>query len=176
MEAICLNNEVEDIPQKLEISFYQGDMVGWILINLNLNEQKYELHASDVFPPFRNIINFFKTFIKNKLPCSVTIDEEGKLTRINAYPIEDPNLFKFLLDDELNPSTIYIKGIIEKRAFVKEFIDNFELFIKSEYNNDLWAKRNEEHMEIVRKKGMNIDIGDEFKDMSFDLRQIDLKN
>jgi hypothetical protein len=169
-----LNKNVKEIPQEFKVTFYQGKMVGTIIITLKLNDQNYKLYASDVFPPFGDIIDFFNSFVKNKLPCSVTIDEEGKLTRMNAYPFENLKLFKFVLDDKLTPSIIFMEGIVDRRAFVKEFLEKFELFLKTGYNNYLWAKRNEDDMMIARSRGMTIDDIENYPFNYFDLREIDL--
>ena len=135
---LLANGKKFDIKE-VEINFIQKSY-GWIVIKFNVNGEKYEIDASDVFPPFEGLIKFLENIITNNLPDSLQIDEEGKYKHLRVSPENNPNLFRFTLTKLAGKTELIIDEIFDKKQFVLEFYNKFIDFKTTNYDRVLWTR------------------------------------
>jgi hypothetical protein len=139
---IMVENENEIDIQKIEVLFEQPDAPGWIYIFIKAGKIKHKVWASYVFPPFENLVKFLQDIILNNLPSYLDIDEEGSFECFKAMPHENKNLFHFTLHHPCNREScvhIPIDGIFERNQFCAEFLEKFQRFLETGYDDALWA-------------------------------------
>ena len=126
---------------KIEISFVQRDAPGWIVIHVQADKIEKEVWASYCFPPFEELVKFTEDILENNLPSHTFVDQEGSFMYFEALPYESENLFHFILRDSCTQEScghIPLDGIFERKQFVAEFLERFEEFLSTGYNDVLW--------------------------------------
>lgn len=143
----------------IKISFVQKDAPGWILIYVKAEKNEKEIWASYCFPPFEKLVRFVEDILENNLPSYVTVDMEGLFMYFEALPHERENLFHFILRDSCTREScahIPIDGIFERKQFVTEFLEKFEEFLSTEYDDVLWDGGDLRSIDLSRLKMIKV--------------------
>ncbi len=102
----------------LEIDHASED-AGWIDCYLTFDGICHKFDASDVFPPFIQLIHFIRAIAANRLPYDFYWDEEGHGAEFEAWPVADdsPNFrLKIFYDKD---KTIWADAVLERKAVVE---------------------------------------------------------
>ena len=102
---------------KLEID-YKHERAGWINCRITFNGITHKLLASDVFPPFKDLLYLMRAITANRLPYRFFWDEEGHGPDFEAWPVADdsPN-FRFKIRNDYD-GTIWVDAELERKAVV----------------------------------------------------------
>lgn len=130
----------DGVPRILEVYFFQGDMTGWVHINLTVDSIQHTIWASHVFPPFKDLLNFLIAVAQNRLPCECWIDEEGREKIFHAEPWRSPDLIRFKLITPDKPLyDIHMDYVFDRRQFVLAFYNDLISFLNTHFTLHHWG-------------------------------------
>ena len=128
--------------QPIEVYFYQGDMYGWIHINLIVYGIKQTVWATAVFPPFDDLVRFLREVMLGVFPSEFDVEEEGPTKRFCAMEHPDHRLFRFRLTDPYAyPQTVFMDNLFEREQFVQAFYDDLIMFKETHFSEELWGDK-----------------------------------
>jgi hypothetical protein len=101
----------------LEID-YRHESAGWIDCYLTFDGICHKLWASDVFPPFIQLIHWMRALTANRLPYRFYWDEEGHGAKFKAWPVaeDSPNFHITIYYDK--DDTTWVDAELERKAVV----------------------------------------------------------
>lgn len=117
----------------LEID-YRHEKAGWIDCFLTFDGVRHNLWASDVYPPFPQLLHFMRALAADRLPYRFYWDEEGHGAHFEAWPVAEgsPN-FHFKIRYDIDNST-WVDAELERKAVVDVFLaalKDFALYARS---------------------------------------------
>jgi len=128
-------------PRMLEVYFFQGEMTGWITMNLTVDGVQRTVWTSAVFPPYREILGFLAAVAEERLPCECWIDEEGSHIIFSAEPWSEPGLFRFkMLSPEKPHYQTHMDYIFDRRQFVLAFYNDLVSFLATHFQPRHWGE------------------------------------
>ena len=87
--------ELETLEFKFNHAYtYSGWMDCYIVLN---GDMCFHLDASDFCPPFKDLLNFVRLILTQRLPCEFDWDQEGSGARFEALPVANSANFRFRL-------------------------------------------------------------------------------
>ena len=109
---------------------YLNDQHGWIHCYLNFAVQRWHLWASDVFPPFRDLLHFLRAVQAQRLPYTLFWDEEGKGARFTAWPgTGDERTLRLQVTYSAQTDETWIDAELVREAVVQAFLDPLRDFV-----------------------------------------------
>ena len=102
--------------KRIEVNLDQGDMHGWIHINLTVDGLTRTLWATAVVPPFDDIVEFLKDVLVGTFPAECVIEEERYASWFTALEHPDPDLFRFQLSGS-GYNEIYMDNVFVRSQF-----------------------------------------------------------
>ena len=135
--------------EEMAVTFFQGNMAGWIHINLHVSGQTQKIWATSLFPPFESLLAFLEAVLYGPLPAQFAIDEEGCWKIFQALPDDNPKTFYFRLvePEKYNEALddigeIFLAGEFHRGQFALAFAQALLSFLEREYNPKCWGPRN----------------------------------
>lgn len=102
----------------LEID-YRNEDAGWIECYLTFDGLTHKLSASDVFPPFIQLIHLMRALTANRLPYRFYWDEEGYGAKFEAWPVaEDSPNFRLKIHHDKGNAT-WVDAELGRQAVVE---------------------------------------------------------
>jgi hypothetical protein len=124
---------------KLEIE-YQTELHGWIHCYLTYDGTRRHLYASNVFPPFPDLLDLMRAISTQRLPHSFPWDEEGRGARFEALPVaEDSPTFRLRIAYEFGEGEVWVDAELDRQAVIDVFaaaLRNFVTHTSTEMQND----------------------------------------
>ncbi|CQR73901.1 hypothetical protein SOV_34020 [Sporomusa ovata DSM 2662] len=114
---------------------------GWANLNLYIDNTKYDIRLSSVFPPFWDILTWIKMVERGQLPVSVTIDEEGTEKVLSAERLYNSELLLFRLAEKYEVGYL-AETLISRSVLVKAFYQAFCDLLDTGFNPDEWSDTN----------------------------------
>jgi hypothetical protein len=101
----------------LEIDYRHED-TGWLNCYLTFDGITHKLWASDVFPPFIQLIHWMRALTANRLPYRFYWNEEGHGANFEAWPLTDdsPNFHLKIHSDR--DETTWVDAELDRKAVV----------------------------------------------------------
>lgn len=124
--------------KRIEVNLFQGEMHGWIDINLAVDGLTTTIEATVVFPPFDDLTEFLKDVIVGSFPAECEIEEEGPMKRLIALALPDPELFRFQLTSA-SREDIFMDNIFVRSQFALAFFLALKTFERRHFNAELWG-------------------------------------
>lgn len=129
------------------MTYFQGDMAGWIHINLHIASQTQRIWATSLFPPFDSLMAFLEAVLFGPLPAQFAVDEEGCWKVFQALAGEHSDTFYFRLvepeaySEELDDiGEIFLAGEFYRGQFVTAFTQALLRFIQRDFNDRCWPR------------------------------------
>lgn len=133
--------------QEIAVTYFQGDMPGWIHINLHVARQTQRIWATSLFPPFDSLMVFLEAVLFGPLPAQFAVDEEGRWKVFQALTGERDDTFYFRLvepeaySEELDDiAEIFLAGEFKRGQFVTAFAQALLRFIQRDFNERYWPR------------------------------------
>lgn len=115
---------------RLEIE-YQHEHAGWIDCFLTFNKIRRHVHASNVFPPFPDLLDFLRAIHTSRLPHKFYWDEEGHGLDFEALPLLDnPDSFRLRIVDDLEEKDVWVDAELDRRAVIDVFLAPLRAFVR----------------------------------------------
>lgn len=115
---------------------YKNERAGWIVCWLTIEGERHKIYASNVFPPFMDLLNFVKAISIQRLPVKFFWDEEGHGPEFFAFPVAEDSPFVHLKIVYDNPEHPWVDAELERDAVVQAFLapllDLSKNFLKAE--------------------------------------------
>ena len=146
----------------LEID-YAHEKAGWINCHLTIDGEPYHLYASQVFPPFSELLRFVKAVAGQRFPARFSWDEEGVVADFEATAVAEDSPLMHLKITYGKSDTPWFDDVIERETIIQAFLppildlsNNFLLAEKEWYlSKELVAKL---HRAIVMGIPLRSDI------------------
>lgn len=95
---------------------------GWMDLKLNLGHEPIFFYASDVYPPFLNLLGWVETIMRGQRTDTVVIDAELREHYFNAERVGDEGLVELEFSVETLQGVVgYHRAVVEVRNFVEEW-------------------------------------------------------
>lgn len=133
--------QTEDWDGKISICLgYPTD--GWILLWISTTSflQSITISTSCAISPYEDLMHWLEDIVEGRLPSQFEIDEEGESKILRAAEWRDDWIDFQILDgmaDENEPN-ILLRTRARKQQMVAEFVNKFNQWLKTEYNEDDW--------------------------------------
>lgn len=124
----------------LEVYFFQGDMPGWIHINLTVDGLKETIWTSHVFPPFDDLVDFLTAVARRSIPAHCMINEEGHYRVFRARSWTHPDHFRFeMVEPDYPHFHTLMDYVFERKQFVLAFYNDLVSFMTTHFNPSAWG-------------------------------------
>ena len=151
------NSSIASFPVgvKLEMIGY-----GWVYLHISLGEKTAEIHLSDVFDPFPELLDWLQAVATGDFPAEFDINEEGTFKTLVVHAFERDRLLFAVLGTF--SETELVAGVVDRNALVAEFrrelngfFRNREQFIPSEWviTREEEKQEDENHLYLDRILG-----------------------
>lgn len=137
LQTLKVGRDLEVKP--LAVRLDQGDMHGWIHINLTVDGLTRTIWATAVAPPFDDIVEFLKDVLVGTFPAECVIEEERYATWFTALEHPDPNLFRFQLSGA-GYNEIYMDNVFVRSQFALAFYMALKMFERHYFDPELWGE------------------------------------
>lgn len=127
-------------PRPVEVYFFQGDMNGWIHINLTVDGIQQTVWASNVFPPFDELLDLITAVAEGSLPAQCMINEEGRYKVFRARPWDAPGQFRFeLVQPDYPHFHTFMDYVFDRRQFALAFYNDLVSFLQTHFQAEKWG-------------------------------------
>ncbi|MBF0594985.1 MAG: hypothetical protein HQL22_08445 [Candidatus Omnitrophica bacterium] len=122
-------------------------------IHIEAYDQKAGISTSNFFDPHFDLIHWIEGIVDGKEESLIEIDEEGhiKIMIVNQKP-NDPLVHLVVKDydfPEEADSKEYISAFIEKDVLIRDFLTNFEAFLKTGLRSKEWYSYGEKEPDLI---------------------------
>jgi len=128
---------IENLSLKVELSM---SGYGWIDLCLTAGLHTVNISLSDVFSPFKELIEWLKMIDRGDVPISFNIDEEGTDKKIYAYGTDDPRRIFFRVVEPYDQEIIFMEGIFDRKEFVSDFKTAMRKFFDESFDSEKWRE------------------------------------
>jgi len=102
--------------------------VGWIKFCVKAGTQSVNIHASDVFDPFPDLLAWLEAVAVNVQECAFIIDEEGYELEFRIKRIEEDDVFTISGWGEPGAKRDYLSASVDRLQLVRAFYDGIRQF------------------------------------------------
>lgn len=115
---------------------YPTEIAGWIECRLEYDGNSRSMYASNVFPPFINLLHFLLMIHRQRLPYRFYWDEEGEGVYFEALPVaeDDANFWLRVWHDRNNE--LWVDREFERKEIIELFLGAVREFVLYSYNPD----------------------------------------
>ncbi|MFD1624387.1 hypothetical protein [Azospirillum griseum] len=127
-----------DLPDAgLSVAFrFSGCYTVWL--DIAANGQTVRIDCTDVFPPFRDLVEWAKRIDAGETQVAVEIDEEGPLKRLELLGTDQPGK-GFLTIMETFKETIHLQAVVSTSELARQLKESLWTFLHDEFDPDQWA-------------------------------------
>ena len=113
---------------------------GWVNLTLKSDTQTANVSLSDVFPPFKELVEWLKMIDRGDISVGVSIDEEGTDKAMYVYKTDDARRLLFRVIDPYDSEKVFLEGIFDRKRFVFEFRNALKEFFTNDFDPERWDR------------------------------------
>ena len=110
---------------------------GWASLIIRYDQREVNVDLSDVFDPFRELVEWGYIIQKNILPASITINEERHLIMLDATYSSSEDQFHLLATGSYM-NQVYMDINLNRLSFCNLLKKEIIRFFKDEFNEQHW--------------------------------------
>lgn len=123
----------------LNVKFTMG-CYGWVKLIMASDAQTANISLSNVFPPFKELVEWLKMIDRGDIPVGVSIDEEGTDKAMYVYKTNDTRRILFRVIDPYDSEKVFLEDIFDRKKFVLEFRNALKEFFTNDFDLEKWDK------------------------------------
>lgn len=103
-------------------------LTGWVGCHIEFGGRRFALRASDVFPPFKDVLLFLRAIATQRLPYWFYWDEEGVGTTFEALAVAEDSPLCHLRITHGDHDCAWVDADVDRFALVGNWLDQLERF------------------------------------------------
>jgi hypothetical protein len=120
--------------------YLERDKDGWEVLAISAGTNEVKVYISDVYPPFRDMLDWVQMVSRGDIPAEFNIDEEGSDKRLCVLGTADPDRIWFQVLDPNDDMKACVEGVVSRRQLIEAFEDELELARLVEDRSGSWEE------------------------------------